>query len=388
MFTKRAVTSYTSTNKVRKSFFETNTTQIDKDQAISKLQIIWGCMTRIVNRLMILPPSIVDSNGRRVDSLPLWIREPISGLPFPQLISQMTISLVHYGNAYLVPLLDERGAVRAVYCLDSLKMEVIPDRDMPNGIRYVYDGQEFNNNLVHQRYITQPGKLVGLGALEAALQGINIGDLSQSSLEQFYKNGASVRYVVNAKGGASQEELESLRTHIDEYISGPHNAGKTGVFAGDIEISPISSTVQESQLIELSKWSDAKMTAQIYHLPVSLMGVNLPGNQLTYNNEQARENKIWRDALRPIALCIELALSHFLSDSNKLVLDPRNTLLGNAKDRADITLIYAKTNQALGKWVFTGNEIRDINGFLPLDGPLEDLNAPNEIIEVENDVQD
>ena len=87
MFTKRAKNlAPVTTANLTSSYFETDSTQIDKDKAIANLAIIWGCVTYIAKRLMALPPVIIDKDGKVADVEPLWMKPGFSKLATENLI--------------------------------------------------------------------------------------------------------------------------------------------------------------------------------------------------------------------------------------------------------------------------------------------------------------
>ena len=305
----------------------------------------------------------------------------------------MAIGLVHYGDAYIVPEQNSRGSANRLHVLDPTKMELIPNKKVPGGVQYIYGGIDLTGVLVHQRYITQPGKVVGLGALEAAKQSIRISAYSQNYMEQHFKHGANIKYLLMSKDAVSSTVKQDFKDHMEQYWQGTENAFQVGIMEGDAKLLPMSATAQESQLQELSRWIDTKIVGQIYQLPLSVMGVNPVGKPLTYSNEESRENKIWRDALKPVALCISSALSLFLTPGYKFILDGKGMLLGSAKNRADIANVYSNINKTLGIWAYTLDENREVTGHMSLDGEPEPLNkqtanGPSNFMENEEDVED
>lgn len=343
---------------------------------------VWGCTTYIANRIMSLPPKIMESDGTPVSRLPIWVREPHPGLSFENLLSQMTISALLDGNIYIKYTKDRAGKVRNIFPLAPDNVTVLDDPASSLGLRYLINGFSYNNNLLHQRYILEPGKLEGIGVMEAAAKGISMSSYSEALMLKLFKDGTYTQYAATSPAPLNSEEKKSIASDLEAYIRGGLNSWKIPIMDAGLKLESISSTGQEAQMLETYRWSDTRITAQVFHLPISVMGINIPGANLTYNNDQSRENHIWRDALRPVVLCIEAALNTLLFDGRKIKLDPRNMLMGNAQDRVVIAKSMMEINKIANAKVYTYDEVREVTGHMPLEGEPEPLNGSDDPINI------
>jgi len=330
-------------------------------EELRSVSMVWGCIRFIAARISALPPVVEDAEGRQYPP-PLWVRQPARWCSFTDLLSGAVISLVHHGNWYV---LVHRDRAQRVVGLSPLDPQQVTLEAAPNGqLIYRVNGEIITEELIHQRFIATSGNALGVGCLEAARVGIKISDAAEGYIARHFSQGAVLQVALTTKDMLPSSSKRDIAAQLRAKTVGADNAFAPLVLDGGLEVKHLAMTSEQAQFIQLAKWSDARIAAQIYGIQPSLVGVVEPGSQLTYHNLQDREGQVWRDALGPVASRIEQALSlpGLLPRGRKLRLDNSGILLGAARDRISMAASMSRMNRDSGMVIYTPDEIRAVTG--------------------------
>ena len=327
------------------------------------LSIIWGCIRLISTRISGLPAVIEDEDGKRYRQ-PVWVKKPAQWCAWEDLLSGAVVSLLHYGNWYVIVERDGAGRVTGLCPLDPRCVTV---ESTPDGrLLYRVNGRLVVHEIIHQRYIAVPGNAVGVGALDAARMAIKISDAAEGYVARHFSQGAQLQVALTTKDMLPASSKKDIAAQVNAKAVGPENAYAPLVLDGGLDVKNLSMTTEQAQFIELTRWSDAKIAAQIYGLHPSMMGIVEAGTQLTYYNLQDREGQLWRDALGPLARRIQSALTMLVSPPRKLRLDSTQVLSGALKDQIRMAVDMANINRFSDHNVYSINEIRAMTGHRPI----------------------
>ena len=341
--------------------------------------VIYGCVSLIADRLAYLPRIIKGANGDMLP-LPRWVERPNPYTTGSELVATGVVCLLQYGNWYLIPIRDRAGRVvqivnphpwdvslawvegRVVYKIGGLVLEA--------------------DEIVHTTYLSVPGTIEGVGALGASEEATEVNKQVQSFIGQYFYNGLTTQYAIKMAVNASPEDMRTVRAQVmAQYGGGSGNAWKPVITPQGTEIEQLGGVGDQKGLVDLAKWSDAKICGQIYKIDPPLMGIVQPGTQLTYNNQQEREQRLWNDALMPMAARISETYNRILNMGS---LGPRFFMLDESplvgappRDKMEMAVQAASINEKFGMQVIDPNEVREMVG-LPVKPSFESLPMPEQ----------
>ena len=331
------------------------------------MPIVMACFRKIVSRLQSMDPTVTDSDGNPV-ATPQWVRRPNPWWSWSDVVSQAVWSLVFDGDLFILRTRDRAGKTTSVTVVPYERVQVFRRSysAVTPGLTYAIDGATVNpDEIVHVRYLTLPGAAVGLGVGDTMKKSYQISRYAEDALVRHFQQAAKPGIVFTTKDPLAPDALRESERILRERFSSVEEWWKPSIVPGGAAIISPQTNAQEAQYLQLSQWADARIAAQIFDIDPTLLGINLPGSQLTYNNAQDRTGNLWRDALRPPARKLEEAFGMFVAVGRRFALDESSVLLGGPQDR----LNYAQQMAAVtvgGVNAFGINEIRSAAGFLPL----------------------
>lgn len=347
---------------------------LDHD-ASAGLPVVYACLQLLTGRLTAMPIRVLDVLDREMD-VPSWLTAPSPSITGADLVSQIAVSLVQHGNAYLLPVRDAARNVGEVMCV-APEAVAVSTRLADGSVEYRIAGHVYDGELHHVRYIALPGRVMGLSAWDAARRSLETGLASQDFIRRHFDQSAHLQMALISRAPITGEQKSDLRTQLRQHhVGDAEKAWAPVVLDGDVDLKPLSMTAEQAQFVELAQMSDARIASQIFRIDPSLVGISQSGSSLTYSNLVDREAQLYRDAIRPLAVRIEAALTALLPFEQRVDLDAREQLRGSPRDRADL----ATKMKAMG--VFTADELRQVLGYTPLgdDDVCVAANPPNIVI--------
>ena len=143
-----------------------------------------------------------------------WLRNPDPDTSWTGLISRMVVSLWIQGNVYIVPVRNDSGRIISLLTPDP---RVVDPRYIPGGdgkIEYYINGQRWEGEIYHQRYMTLPGEVKGMSAIKAGLMAVDIGLSSQAFSSRFFRNGTMISTVYSTKDELTETQAKILLAQI------------------------------------------------------------------------------------------------------------------------------------------------------------------------------
>lgn len=197
------------------------------------------------------------------------------------------MSLLTYGNTYVLKERDQRGVVVAMYILDPRRVIVLIADD--GSVYYKLNADHLNtlqdvegiypaSEIIHDRFNCLFHPLVGVSPLYAAALPAAQGLTIQKESTYFFQNSAKPSGVLSAPSHIPDDTAKRIK----EYWSDGFNSTKSGkiaVLGDDLKFSPMSATATDSQLIEQLK-STALAICTAYHVQPFKIGIgDLPRGQ-------------------------------------------------------------------------------------------------------------
>lgn len=326
-----------------------------------QLLTVYGCVSLIADTIATLPRDVFRSGDQRIQApAPPWLEQPNQTHDIVEFITQVITSLLLDGNAYLAYSLDRAFVTNEVHALDPALVEVHTDNDT---ITYWVKGKQFHGRLLHVKAFTRPGAVKGVSPIESARQAIGLGLAAQDYASTFYSNGANLGGVIQVPGEMTPDQATILKDKWSRDHSGLRHAHEPGVLTGGATWSPVSVTPEQAEFLGTRKYQAAEISAQMFRVDPTLLGIAIEGKGLTYANLEQRGVHFVQFTLLPWIIRLERAFSFLLPKPHQLKFNVAGL------ERADLFTRYqAYALATAGQPWFAPNEVRALEDLSPVNG--------------------
>lgn len=281
-------------------------TYVDGKTALG-IPAIWRGVTLISDAIGALPIHAYR-RGKLVYQTPKILDRPVPTETRMETYAAMAASLIVHGN--YIAVLGEPGAnglPEYFYPVEPDRVQV--SRESDGRIVYRIDEKVYDKSeILHIKYFTMPGSLVGEGILAAQKQAIGKGIAINEYASRYFDGGVLPSAVIKSSNpDLSQEEADALKTAWMSMYSARNRA--PAVLNASTSFEVLSSNAQESQLIEAQQQSLVE-AANILGLPAYYLGA--PNSSRTYSNVEQENLQLVRWSIQPVAERIEQAMSDLL----------------------------------------------------------------------------
>ena len=281
------------------------------------IKLISGDIAKMRIKLVELGDNGIWTENRGPSPYLPVLRKPNSYQTRIQFVSSWVISLLVYGNTYLLKQRDARGIVTALYVLDPRGVTVLVGedgsvfyqlrRDNLSGRGDLLDVTVPASEIIHDRIMCLFHPLVGISPLfasgVAASQGLEI----QRNSWNFFKNGAMPGGIIKVPGALDKDKAAEIKTKWETNYSG-HNRGKVAVLADKMEYQALTMNAVDSQMVEQLKMT-AEMVCSTFGVPAYKIGA---GPMPAYNNIAALDQQYYSQCLQSIIEGMESVLDEGL----------------------------------------------------------------------------
>lgn len=228
---------------------------------------VFACMRLISSDVAKMPMCIKRKTGD------VW--KEVSDSPYSKLLQKpnfwqtrieffvhWVLSLLHYGNAYVLLNKDNRNMVNRMTVLDPRKVQVMV-ADQTGDIFYkvslgsnplaglyntedVYIPAEF---ILHHKYMPIEHPLIGCPPLRVATLAANTGRKIIAAHAELFTNGIVPPGILTLPEGATEAQVEALATQWAEF----RRTGRTAVLESTTKFEAISQKSIDAQALELTK---------------------------------------------------------------------------------------------------------------------------------------
>ena len=351
--------------------------QLNGQNLFSQVPVVFGCVKMIIDRLISLPRVVKMANGEPITS-PRWLEQPNQWVDGDMMFSSAISSMLLNGNFYTI--------IRRTSYAGSIYMIEIPDpwevecEWTGSDIIWHYRGYSYSSDIqdvmsiAHVPYITRSNHILGIGPGQAT-------GLTSDVLYQAYQfligefiNNITGNVVISSPAIIGPDQLKQMRGQIRAHLTGPKNARVPILLGGGADAKSLGTSARDAQLVETLNSFNAQVAGMVFGVDPPLLGINTAGVSLTYNNQQEREEKLWEDALRPVAYRYEKFITKLLPRPRTMKIDEstltgvtRESTLKNAMIEVDINLKagfevipWAKIAESLG-YALTNSAIAQLN---------------------------
>lgn len=225
-------------------------------------------------------------------------------------LSQVMLSLLTDGNAYVLTPRDRLGVPTDLIVLDPTKMTV----GRKSG-RVVYScGDEKLDpvfDLVHIKGMCLPGDVVGMSPISYARETIGLGLAAQRFGTSFFDNSALPSAVISAPGEFGQPAADRFKAMWEQNHRGIGSQNRIGVLTGGATLEKVSIAPNDAQFLETRAFQVPDV-ARIFGVPPHLIAD--ASNSTSWGSGLAEQNLAFGQfSLRPWVDRIEEAHGRLLT---------------------------------------------------------------------------
>ncbi|MFE3591942.1 phage portal protein [Streptomyces niveus] len=300
-------------------------TRVDANAAL-RVSAVFGCVRLLSETIATLPIATYSRRGgvRKEVKSPTWLDYPTAepgGLGRIDLLSQVVLSLLLEGNAYLAVLWDGPNIV-GLEVLDPSKIDthtVIVDgrrRKVFYASDYDDDGNEValgwytTREILHIPGMMLPGEFTGVSPISFARESIGLALAAQTYGAKFFANGAMPGAVVEVPGAMSEEGLTRAREAWRLANSGVENAHRVALLTEGAKFSKVSMSPDEAQFLQTRQFQVPEI-ARIFGVPPHL--ISDATNSTSWGSGLAEQNQAFAMfSLRPWLERIEAGFTRLI----------------------------------------------------------------------------
>lgn len=284
-------------------------------------------------------------------------------------IEMMIAETLGHGNGLAEIVTDRRSG--AVTALRAHPWRSVTPLILASG-RLVYDVPEgpapgvgsartkrlLDSDVIHLRDRSDDG-LIGRPRLSRCAAPARVALTMQSYAEELYDNSARPSGILSLEGNISQDEVENMRSRVDQEYIGPANAGKLLLLTGgDVKYSSLATSPEDMEMLAARRFGVEEL-ARIFQIPPPLIQ---DYTHNTFTNSHAASLWFAQHTLGPWVRKLEETLKRALFSERErrtlsIEFDMSSLLRGDAAQRWTAHDIAVRNN------ILSADEIRQIEGW-------------------------
>lgn len=356
---------------------------INQDNSL-RIATLYACVRLLSDTVSTLSADTYRRiNGVRVPYRPKpeWVDSPDPDIAptRDEFITQVMVSLLLDGNAFIHIVRDRSGEIVALTVLDPLRVDVT--RDTNHKIIYVFK----DSNVVLQReevlHITEmrrPGAVRGISRINQLKESLGLTAALDDFAARFFGQGSTVAGVIEVPGQLQREQARDLVDAFEEGHRGLSQAHRPGVLFGGASFKKIGVDPNEAQMLE-SRRQQVEEIAKVFRVPLHMLSTAIPGAQ-SYASVEQNAIQFATYTIRPYVTKIENALTTLLPPGVFIKFN-MDTIL-----RGDISTRFTAYSVGTQAGFLSVNDIRRLEDLSPVDGgdqyrvPLANVSLPAAVL--------
>ena len=330
------------------------------DESVLNVTTAWACIRLLADTVSTLPSEAmvrVDGERRPWRPRPQWMLTPNPSdvsLTWQGLMSQVMVSLLVDGNAFVHTTRDDAGEVLGLLVLDPRSV-TIHTAALGSAPYYTVQGVDNHatfdtSEILHIPLLRHPGQLRGLSPIDQCREALGVTAAAQDFQGRFFSQGTSTTGIIEYPGDMSADQQQALADHWAALHTGKANSHKAAVLTGGASFKPLSLTADQMQLLQLRAFQRSDVCA-IWRVPAALVQDNQPG-AVSYASVEQQALSFEKHTIRPLVSLVEGHFSRITPGRSWLRLSMEGLLRGDQKTR------FEAFATALNNGWMSVNEIR------------------------------
>jgi len=329
---------------------------------------VFACIRILSEAVAKLPIKIYrDENGiRKATEHPLYTL--LKTRPNPYMSSFIFFNCLEtqrniHGNSYASIEFDKKGQIKALWPLDSEKVEIwVDDKGLfksTNKLWYILslpNGKQVRlkpSEILHFKGFSVDG-ITGITPLTYLKTLIENGRASQEYINKFFQSGMQVKGIVHYVGDLNQEAERIFREKFEQMSSGLKNAHRVSLLPLGYQFQPISLSMADAQFLENTELTIRQIAAAF---GIKMHQLN-DLDRSTHTNIIEQQRQFYIDTLMAILTMYEQELTYKLFLDQELNEGYYCKFNVDAITRADIKSRYEAYRIGIQGGFLTANEVR------------------------------
>lgn len=299
-------------------FFGTSTfagVSITQDNSL-RLSTAYACTRLLADTVSTLPiDSFIRRDGVRTPyrPRPIWLDQPDPDLATSrdEHFTQVMVSLLLDGNAFVRVVRDPLGQVIALIVLDPKRVEVRRNRDFQIEY-YLRDSDKVlaKSEVLHITEMRKPGALRGSSRIDELKEVFGLSAALDEFASRFFGQGSQTTGVIEVPGALSREQARDLVDSFEEGHKGLSRSHRPGVLFGGAKFNKTGVDPNEAQMLE-SRKMQVEEIARAFRVPLHMLSTAIPG-AMSYASVEQNAIQFATYTIRPYLSRIEAAYSTLL----------------------------------------------------------------------------
>jgi HK97 family phage portal protein len=254
--------------------------KIDPEQA-ARITTVWACTSLLAEIVSSFPRQVFKrrKDGGKdlaIDHHLYEVLHNAANRVTSAFIWQET-SLAHHllwGNCYSYIERDRAGRPKQLWQLLPQYMNVKLEN---NDIVYDYDDGNIDDKWPSSEILHVPGLgfngLLGRSRISQTAETLGLGTAAETFASKFFSGGGQPRILLKAPLGMSKTARKNLLSSFKEKYSGLQESWEVGLLEDGLEPHILTMPLQDSQLLESRKDSQATIAGQVFRVPPHVVGI-------------------------------------------------------------------------------------------------------------------
>jgi HK97 family phage portal protein len=349
-------------------FFGTSTYSgiaVTQDNSL-RISTAYACVRLLADTVSTLP---IDSYVRR-DGIrtayrprPIWLDQPDLDLATSrdEHFTQVMVSLLLDGNAFVRVVRDPVGNVIALIVLDPKRVEVRRNKDfvIEYHLRDI-DRVLSKSEVLHITELRKPGALRGSSRIDELKEVFGLTAALDEFASRFFGQGSQTSGVIEVPGALSREQAKDLVDSFEEGHKGLARSHRPGVLFGGAKFNKTGVDPNEAQMLE-SRKMQVEEIARAFRVPLHMLSTAIPG-AMSYASVEQNAIQFATYTIRPYLSRIEAAYSTLLPQGVFVRFNMDGILRGDIQTRFSA---YSTGTQA---GFLSVNDIHRLKDLPPVEG--------------------
>lgn len=242
-----------------------------------KYSVAYSAMTLIADSLSGLPIHAFtedEKGGQERVPTPSWLIKPHPEVRKYDVINQLMLSLLAWGNAYA--LLIRRptdGVIQYIEVLDPSAVTCEWSKTNRYKREYKYQNVTYSSyEMMHIQGPTLPGQATGLSPIGQAREAVALGLTLEEFGARYFSQGALAKIVLEIPKELTSDEAQRIVKTYERFHKGRNNWHRPAIMSGGAKLHDISIPPEDSQFLESRKFQ-AIDVARWFRVPPHRVGI-------------------------------------------------------------------------------------------------------------------
>lgn len=339
-------------------------------EGAAQLTAVYGAWRLLSDAIGTLPVDVFErtEDGRGSVALPPFLTFPPGGVSRIEYFTQLILSLLTDGNAFVATPRDKYGVPTSLVPLNPYAVTV--EGSLASPVFRVGPNTFTPYDIMHISGMVQPGQVRAMSPLRYAREVIDGSRQAQRYGGELFRNSAvppAVLRIPATNTGPTDEDQVKAKRIVEtwnERHQGADNSGRIGVLLGGASLESIAIPPEDAQWLETRRFGIQEI-ARIYGVPPHLLADS--SNSTSWGTGLAEQNLAFAQfSLLPWTTRVEHAHDRLFASYGRSDLFLRLNL--DARLRASLKDRYESYRVGILSGFLTRNEARRLEDLPPIAG--------------------